>query len=105
MDLESKNICRCVRGYNVRFRYGTDLGDGEPQAAGGRPSRGGEFRFEADQVWMGTSGDGKMTLFAARIHLVAWTAADPENTISSYETLGRLYPVCHACVITRQKNR
>ncbi|KAF8535488.1 hypothetical protein BDD12DRAFT_343216 [Trichophaea hybrida] len=44
------------RGYNVRFRYGTDLGGDDPptggRAAGGK---GGEFRFEADQ-WLSTLG-------------------------------------------------
>jgi len=48
----------CVRGYNVRFRYGTDLGDDSP--AGGRAAGGrqGEFRFGQDQIWLRTSGDG-----------------------------------------------
>ncbi|KAI5781526.1 hypothetical protein EDC01DRAFT_241600 [Geopyxis carbonaria] len=70
---ETRPVCRrcqragreCVRGYNVRFRYGTDLGDEESNtpatadAPGGRPAggKGGEFRFESDQVWIATSGE------------------------------------------------
>lgn len=58
-----------VRGYNVRFRYGTDLGGDDPptggRAAGGK---GGEFRFEADQVWINTPGIG-MAILSPPTHL------------------------------------
>ncbi|KAA8904192.1 hypothetical protein FN846DRAFT_953207 [Sphaerosporella brunnea] len=61
---EARPVCRrcqragreCVRGYNVRFRYGTDLEAASAAAAASSSSKGAEFRFEADQVWIDTSG-------------------------------------------------
>ena len=63
---EARPACRrcvrsgreCVRGYNIRFRYGTDLGGDPPAEGRAAVGKAGEFRFRTDQVWVETSGEG-----------------------------------------------